>query len=170
MKPRLIIIDGPMGSGKSTISKILQAKIKNCALLSIDTIKKFIYDFHNINDEKKKIVKYKITSLISKEYLKNRIYVIIEKSLGDKDAINKIIKSARPKEVPVLVIKINAPLKIRIERVSKRDKSNEKKKLLSKILQDNKAFEKSNYKYDLEFDSSKETLQTIVKKIIKRIK
>ena len=41
----LILIDGPMGSGKTTISQILHSKLKRTAYIGLDRVKRFISDF-----------------------------------------------------------------------------------------------------------------------------
>lgn len=165
MKPILIIIDGPMGSGKSTISKLLQKKLK-CALLSMDVIKKFIHDFQNAEKSSRKFAKYEITSLISRAYLKKGISVIIEQSLADSQTISNLIKKSKQKNIPFFVFKVDAPLKTRLQRVLKRDKNPLKK---SKFLEDHESFNKSKFSYELEFNSEEEKIEEIVKKIVKKI-
>jgi predicted kinase len=166
MKPILILIDGPMGSGKSTLSKILQRKI-NSALLSMDVIKKFLNDFQNAEKSSKRFAKYEITSMISQSYLKKGISVIIEQSLGDKKSINLLLKNAKPKNIRSFIFKIDAPLEVRIRRVIKRDKQN-KKELISKILKDNNSF-KNDFEYDAVYNTSEISLENISSLILEKI-
>jgi uridine kinase len=45
-KPFLIIIDGPMGAGKSTVARLLQEKIGvKTALISLDVLKRIVSDY-----------------------------------------------------------------------------------------------------------------------------
>ncbi|OIO80479.1 hypothetical protein AUJ84_03390 [Candidatus Pacearchaeota archaeon CG1_02_32_132] len=172
-KPVLIIIDGPMGSGKTVLSRNLHKKMGNCALLSIDVIKNFIYGFHRIEKQKKDFVKYDITSIISKAYLDKCSSVIIEHSFGDKETVDKLSESAKPIEARVLIIKVDAPLDLRMQRVIERDKPliNMKEKLLGKITEDDKSFKMGNPpNYDLKFDTSKQELEEISNKIIGEIR
>ncbi len=165
MKPVLIIIDGPMGSGKTTLAKILQSKIKNCALLSIDVIKHFIYDFHSAEKEKRNFARYEITSLISRAYLKKEISVIIEKSLGDKETIEKLMRNAKPKNVRAYVFKVEAALEDRISRIKKRDK----KFIRKNILADHNCFVNNKFANNKIYDSSGEGLNIISNKIVEEI-
>lgn len=98
-----------MGSGKTSVAKILQSKIKNCAILSMDVIKKFIYDYHNANKNKRTFAKFEITSIISKAYLKKGISVIIEHSLGDRITINKLVKKSKQKKLKPTFLRLTRP-------------------------------------------------------------
>jgi len=75
MKKFIIILDGPMGSGKSTIGEILWKKLKRTVLINEDKIKWFISDFKRSKQDNA-IVRSVLIEM-AKEYSKKNINLII---------------------------------------------------------------------------------------------
>lgn len=46
----LIIIDGPMGAGKTMVAEALFKKVKNVSIIKLDQIKRFYSDFDRNRD------------------------------------------------------------------------------------------------------------------------
>src|SRR4051812_7530881 len=72
---RVIIIDGPMGSGKSTVGALVSAKLKRSAFVNEDKIKWFISDFKR--GKKDNAIVRAVLIEMCKEYLKQDISLVI---------------------------------------------------------------------------------------------
>ena len=172
-KPFLILFDGPMGSGKTTVSKLLQEVMDKkrgyTALISLDRLKRIVSGYKLGSSIHLRLSSYAGVAM-SKEYLKEGIDVIVEKAFTTEEYINSFIKPLKRK-ARILIYQIEAPEKIRLERVFKRDLHPEVKKRppKSKFLRNSKHYSKSKYKKAKVFDSSKLTPKQIVNRIIEDI-
>jgi uridine kinase len=90
-KKFIIIIDGPMGSGKTTVATILHKKLKRTAHIGLDRIKWFISDFKRIPEDNE-IIRSVVVAM-TKEYLKQGISVIVEQGMR-KERIETLKKIA----------------------------------------------------------------------------
>jgi len=169
-KSFLIVIDGPMGSGKSTIAQILHKKLKHSAMISLDRLKRIV-EGYKLDSQLHLSLASKIGRAMTKEYLKNEINVIIEKAFTKEEYLKEFVKGMN-KLARVFIYQLNAPLKLRIRRVKKRPlhPENKKKPPKSKIKRNTKHFEESRYKRAKEFDTSKTSSRKIVNSILKDIK
>ena len=70
-KPFLIIIDGPIGSGKTTVSELLHKKLRKTALISLDKIKRLVSDYKPMH--KYHQLASEVGKAMVKEYLKNEL-------------------------------------------------------------------------------------------------
>ncbi len=121
-----IIIRGPLGSGKTTISKEL-ASILNAEHIVIDDI----LDQHNLTDDKeddyisqKSFIKAnEIATSSAKKILKSGKPVIFDGNFYWKSQINDLMQRL---QFPYSIFTIKVPLSICIERDSKREHSHGK--------------------------------------------
>ena len=74
--PFLILIDGPMGSGKTTTSKLLNQKLPDTARVALPDAKRLVPDFREY-PETLRIIREVMLVMIDK-YLENGVSVIIE--------------------------------------------------------------------------------------------
>jgi len=90
MRPFLLIIDGPLGGGKSTVSQILHRRLPRTVLLSLDDIRGQFSDYHTTNKEYKRlangILQFSIYFL-----LKNKINVVLDQGFTHPES-NQIIE------------------------------------------------------------------------------
>jgi predicted ABC-type ATPase len=168
-KKLLIIIDGQNGAGKTTVSRLLHAKMPFTALLHWDTTKKLVSGFKP-SKKYHKLAKEAMIALTN-VYLKNGVNVIYEAYFGKGEFIHEVLDamSKHKSSTKVLVYQIEAPLEIQMKRVKERWLAGKTKRLLTKahVVKNNTFYEKHKYKGATIFDSSKLTAQQIANRILR---
>jgi predicted kinase len=124
-KQTIVIIDGPMGSGKTTISKILHKKVKNFVYLSTDKIKWLQSDFSR--SDRDIDVSLKVLLSMARTYLNEGFNLLIEENFIDKKVMEKFISLSKNKKTKLLVYHLEVPKNILLSRIYKRSKNHEKK-------------------------------------------
>ncbi|HJZ18932.1 MAG TPA: AAA family ATPase [Candidatus Nanoarchaeia archaeon] len=171
MKAFLIVIDGPMGAGKTTVAEALHKKLHKIgrlnALISLDRLKRIVSGY-KMDSKIHLNLSSDIGIAMTKEYLKKNIDVIVEKAFTKGEYLESFIKTLNGR-AKILVYQLEAPLDLRARRISKRKLHPEVKKRppLSKIKRNTKHYNESKYEKAIIFDTSKLTPNTIVNKIIK---
>ena len=99
MKQFLLLIDGPMGSGKTTVSAILHEKVKNTAHIGLDRIKWFVSGFKR--NKAQNTMTRAVGMAMTKEYLRQGINVIVEQGMR-KETIKKYERVAKNHKVNFL--------------------------------------------------------------------
>ena len=166
--PFLILIDGPMGSGKTTVSKILHSKLKRTSYIGLDRIKRYISDFRrNPTDNE---ISRNVVLVMTGEYLKQGISVIVEQGMRE-EYIRLLKKVAKKHKAKCFIYQLDAPKKLLQERVLKRTKLL-KKPIISKsrIERKYKIYLNSKYGHTTIFDSEKLSSESIANKILKEVK
>jgi uridine kinase len=171
-KPTLIVIDGPMGAGKTTVSKLLQTKMYQnkgyTALLSLDRIKYFVSGY-KLDSKYHLNLASDIGIVMVKEYIKKGVNVIVEKAFTNKEFLVQFSKPLG--KLKPLIYQIEAPEEIRLKRVMNRDVPLESKRPpKSKFMRNSKHYLEYKYTKAKVFDSSKLTSLQIVNRIMKEIK
>ena len=172
-KPILIVIDGPMGSGKTTVAKLLHKKFNRkmglTALISLDRLKRIVSGY-KLDSKIHLRLSSDIGISMTKEYLKNNINVIVEKAFTREEFLKSFIKPFKKKS-KLLIYQIEAPATIRAIRVRERPLHPEVKKRppKNKFERNARHYTQFKYKNAKVFDSSKLTPQQIVNRIIKDI-
>jgi predicted kinase len=115
----LLVIDGPMGSGKTTVSKLLHAKLKRTAHLGLDRIKWFISDFKRIPADNE-IVR-NVVLVMAKEYLRQGVSVIIEQGMRKKQ-ISILRRVTKQYGARFFIYQLDAPKKLLFRRIKQRPK------------------------------------------------
>lgn len=164
----LILIDGPMGSGKTTITQILHSKLKRTAYIGLDRVKRFISDFKKnpIDNEISRNVVLAMTS----EYLKQGINVIIEQGMRE-DYIKLLKKIAIKNKAEFYIYQLDVPKELLQQRVFERTRlANRPQIPKSRIDRNYKIHLSSKYKHTKVFDSEKLTPEVIAKDILKEVK
>ena len=163
----LIIIDGPIGAGKTATSDLLLKKLKNTAKISLDKIKRYYSDFDNDNFKGLQLAS-EVGALMTKFYLNKGINVLVEKAFTHDKYLKDFIKKTNSKEIRKYVYQIEAPLNIRIKRVKQREKERktENKLTISKIKLNNRNYLYYKYADAKVFDSSKFSANQIANKIL----
>jgi predicted kinase len=165
-KKFIIIIDGPMGSGKTTVATILHKKLKRTAHIGLDRIKWFISDFKRIPEDNE-IIRSVVVAM-TKEYLKQGISVIVEQGMR-KERIETLKKIAMQNDAHFLAYQLTASKSVLFERVHQRPHlSNRPKVTKARIERNYKAYLKSHKKpIATLIDVENVTAQQVANRILK---
>lgn len=170
-KQNLILIDGPIGSGKSTVAKLLHLKLKRTALLSLDRIKWLVSDYRPVHKDLQ--LASNIGKVMAKEYLRNNISVIVEKAFTRKEFLDEFARIGKNKKVKLFIYQIQAPLSVAIKRVAKRPipKDGRGKPLSrARVVRNHKHYELYRYKKATVFDSVALSPETITRRILRDVR
>src|SRR3990167_9121135 len=159
----LLLIDGPMGVGKTTVAKLIHEKRSGIAHIGMDRIKKFV------SGPKKKAhrnTSKEILKLMTEEYLKSKINVIVEGTLT-ASRIEKYRKLAKRRGARFFVYQLEAPHFITHPRIEKRTKLLKKPRVTKKQIK--KIFDyhsRNKYSKAIILDSSKLSARQIANVIL----
>ena len=172
----LLILDGPMGTGKTTVSKLLHKKLEGTALISLSDVKKLIFGHekdHAYNKSSQEIILVMVN-----EYLKLGISVIAEWAMR-KDRVEAFKKIASKNSAKFFIYQLAGPKTLLLRRVKERTRILLDKKVLPKrnIANIEKNFEshhlfhaENKYNRAIILNSEKLSASQITNKILKDIK
>ena len=129
-KPFLIIIDGQMGAGKTTVAKLLHLKLDRTSLLIWDEIKWLVNGLENTPEDKNLITEIRFD--IAKKMLLSGINVIVEGGFSKKERLNLYLELAKKQSLNLLGYYFSAPEEILLERALARPKPDTEKEKISK--------------------------------------
>ena len=163
MKKKLIIINGVMGIGKTTICKELYKKLENSFWLDGDSC--WMMNPFIVNEENKKMVLDNITYILN-NFLKNSStkYVVFNWVIPTDDIMNDVLGRIDVADISIYKITLMSSKDELVKRIGKdiklglRDKGNIKRSLERFDLYHNMNTQK--------LDTSKKTVENIVKEII----
>jgi len=172
--PKLIIINGSMGSGKSTVAKLLSQKLSGINYnLKLDDL---VWNFSNSSDQNIDITKaiFSIAHSITEKCLSLGVSVIVEKVMNIEQLKEFVLIGERFNIKPFQII-LSLPLETAIERVKLRRKQDGKlcdDEYLNRVKQSHLCtIELINlHKNQYVIPVQKYTPDQICKKILERIK
>ena len=175
IKPFILILDGPMGSGKTTASKILNEKLEGTARVALADVKRFISGFEKDHAYNK--ISQEVIIVMTEEYIKRGISVIVEWAMRKERA--ETLKAIADKyNARFFMYQLDAPKELLIQRVKDRTKLMlNKPELSEKNLENIHENFETNYAFHVEhrhtganvLNSEKLSSEQIVEKIIKEI-
>lgn len=170
MDKSLIIINGPMGSGKTTIGRLLHSRLERTAILSTDAIKFFLSDFER--SDRDNSISAAVLMQMCKEYIKQGINVLLPQGFWKKEYIEPYIRFAEENDTRLFVYQLEAPRWVLMERVKNRPKSELAKTPVpeERVVKNLDTWEENRYWLGKVFDTSKLSSEEIVTEIIKDIK
>ncbi|SRR3989339_773545 len=116
---KLILINGPCGIGKSTLSAKIHANAPLSFLLDIDAQRRYISNYHEQKRESSAMIQ-DISCAIIKSCLENKHDVIVDKMIFDSDLLDQFYKIANSCEAEVCEIIIWAPKDVVMKRAHER--------------------------------------------------
>lgn len=116
----LIVIDGPMGAGKTTTSKLLNEKIPGTARIALSDVKRFISDFEASHTYNK--ISQEIILIMAEEYLKRGVSVIVEWAMK-AERTESLTAIASKYDASSFIFQLDAPKELLLQRVLDRTKN-----------------------------------------------
>lgn len=170
MKQFLIIIDGPMGSGKTTIGTLVHKKLKRTALVGTDRIKWFVSDFKRGPEDNKMTAE--VLFVMCEEYIKQGINILIPQGFWKKEYLDEYIDLAKKNNLELFVYQLETPKEILLKRLAERPMPALATSRVPKarILKNLKTWEENRYDLGRVFDTSKQSAEQITKEILKEVK
>ncbi len=156
-----ILLNGAMGSGKSTIAKLLRNKLRNTAIIEIEDIRKLVTEEDNS-------LAWKIIYKMCDEYFKNGVSVLLNQTVASDELTEKFIKLAKRYKCNIGFYHLKASSTELRKRISLRSKS----KTVTKNLINSNISKHALIKYPnaIEIDTSKTTLAQASKIILDNLK
>ena len=148
----LVIIDGPMGSGKTTIGKILHSKLKRTAVISNDKIKFFISDFER--GERDNAITGAVLQQMCREYIKQGINIVLQQGFWKKEYVNPYIQLAKDNNIKLFIYQLEAPREVLLERIENRSSQTTNPVPQERIDQNLDSWELNRYKSEKTFNTS----------------
>lgn len=115
----VLIINGPCGIGKTTLSKQLAKHLDNCILINGDEIHNFIMN-NEVTDEQLELTNNNITSLVVNFLCVGYKNIIIDFVYENENHIQYIKEKIYP--TPIICVRISSELDINLQRNSSRQK------------------------------------------------
>ena len=121
MKSKLhfILLNGAIGSGKSTIGDILEKKLKRTVILEIEDVRQFMSDYRQGKKEGNDLA-WKIIYRMCDEYLKNKTSVLLKQTACSQELVDKFLRLAKKYKCIIGFYHLQAPRDILLKRVKKR--------------------------------------------------
>ncbi len=113
----LILVDGPMGSGKTTTTKLLNEKLPNPARVALPDIKRLIPNYKE-NEKTLEVIR-EVMKAMTDKYLELGVSVIVE-LITQAEGIESFKNIAEKHNASFFAYRLNAPKEIRMIRVCKR--------------------------------------------------
>ncbi len=113
----LILVDGPMGSGKTTTTKLLSQKLPDAARIAFPDIKRLIPNYKE-NEKTLPVIREVMKVMIDK-YLELDTSVIVEQ-IAKADGIEILKGIAARHGAKFFAYRLSAPKEVRMERVKER--------------------------------------------------
>jgi len=167
-KPYIIMLDGPMGAGKTTVARSLHLKLSRVALLSWDELKWLVNDLQNTLEDKNLITEMRFEMV--KKMLANGISVIVEGGFNKKERRDLYLELAQQEKLHLFGYYFVASEEILLERAMSRPKPNTEKEKISQenILKNIKNHPEREYGFEI-IDTTLTKTNEIVEKIISSI-
>lgn len=158
----IIILNGPINSGKTTVAKILWEKIPNLAHIEIDKIREFIDWMENKPSWE---ISFLTALSVAKEFLKKDLNVLITYHISDK-GYRQIKKYLEPIDKDIFAFTFLPPIyQILTNRGTRELNEWERQRI-------KETYEKENYKvsYGKTIDNSMQTPQETADYIFEKVK
>lgn len=117
MKKFILLIDGPMGSGKTTVANLIHAKINNTAWIGLDKIKWLVSGFRR--SKKQNEMTRNVVEAMAAEYAKQGVNIIVEQGFR-LEHVAFFRKLAKKNHAAFHLFELAAPKEVLLHRVKER--------------------------------------------------
>ena len=165
-KLRFILLNGPIGSGKSTIANLLKSKLKRTAMFGVEDIRRLISDFKQNREDH--LLTWRIIHSMCDEYFNNGILVLLEQSYCSKENVNQFLRLAKKHKSALGFYHLQEPRSILLERINQQKKDRKTSK--AKIIRNIKKHEEMTYPDATVIDTSEMKPAEVAKLILNDLK
>ncbi len=171
-KPYFIILDGPMGSGKTTVARLLFRRLLRTVLVTWDDLKAFVSDYGQGKDDKMILTGMQMS--LVKSSIENGLNVIMDAGFARGERMTPFIRLAKQHNYSLLIYRFAAPHNVLLRRAVGRPKLFWEKKRISKerIVKHLHEYDVKRYKGPItaEIDSLNSTSEQIARRIMKNMR
>ena len=167
----IIVVNGPPGVGKSSVCELLWKRNKDIVYIDLDELKWSINDYRKVKGSLQ--LTEKVAYMMMKEYLKEGLSVIMDKSFVKYEQVAPIVNYAKREKISYFIYNLEAPLKELKKRVEGRGIINIKHNRKIPDRKHDKIFDdhhKSKYEVNRTFDTTTYSIKKIVSMIEADIK
>jgi predicted kinase len=169
MTPFMIIITGPMGSGKSTIGKLLHKQLKRTALLSTDAVKLLLSD--NERGERDNAIHAAVLMGMAKTYIEQGINILLPQAFWKREYIEPYCTLAKEKNMKLFVYQLEGPKEVLVERIKNRVMpAGRTPPSEEHILKNLQTYEENRYELGTVFDVGTLTSEKIAVRIMEEVR
>lgn len=116
---KLIILNGPPGTGKSTISQKLHQELPMSILVDIDQLRRWINGYRE-NKKQSGVLGYELAKSVIASGLESGSDIIVDKVILDSDVIDSIIKIGKDYKADTYEFILSASKEATLARADKR--------------------------------------------------
>ncbi len=165
----MILIDGPMGSGKTTIGRLLHKELPRTAILSTDAIKFFISDFER--GEWDNAIAAAVLMQMCKEYVRQGINILLPQGFWKKEYMDPYMSFAKEHNLEVFVYQLEASREVLLERIAARPVPAGRNPVpQERIMKNLETWENNKFTAGKVFNTEEFTSEEIVKAILDDLK
>ncbi len=144
----IVLIDGPMGSGKTTTSKALNAKLEGTARISLADVKRFISGYEKSESYTK--ISQEVIKVMTEKYLELGISVVVE-CIMKAEGVESFAQIAKKYNAHCFAYKLTAPESLLFDRVKERTRlMMDVAELPSEKITELEGLFEPNYKFHME--------------------
>ncbi len=167
-KKFIVILDGPMGAGKSTVGELLAKRLKRTAMVNEDKIKWFISDFKR--SKKDNAIVRAILIAMCKEYMRQGINLVISQGfLRTTRPLTPFAAMAKKNGFKLFVYHLNAPKAVLLKRIKGRKTTARIPIAQSRIHRNIRRWSANRYFVGKEFQTEKMSAEEIAREILAEI-